>query len=149
MDAINIEARVFAWASEADLKLPPMLLALLDGKSGSSAIVPMAGITRIGSYTDGTKLMAYEFAYRLAIQLSASFDDANAEAYEIMRSWQTWIMAQEAAKNYPDLGAHCSNYKLELLSDTPIIMGIDESGIAGFQSAAKLTYNDTSEVLFF
>ncbi len=107
-----------------------MFFNFLPGEPGSYAIVPLSA-----------ESVVKDFAFQLMAPLSQTTDTVNADTLSDLRGWQAWIDEQEAAKNYPDFGEKCSNYRLENLTNTPqLAVAYTQDKMAKYQFMATIFY---------
>lgn len=128
------------WAQGNPDKTDSFLFGFLGERGGACAIVPIPGQDILKRYLHGGAWKRYDFALQAMLPISDSTDDTNTGNMLLQRQWQDWIRMQEAAKNYPDFGPDCSDYRLELLADTPQLAMMHESGMAKYQFYARLIY---------
>lgn len=118
-----------------------MFFNFLPGEPGSYAIVPLSAESVVKKYVDGSAQKRYDFAFQLMAPLSQTTDTVNADTLSDLRGWQAWIDEQEAAKNYPDFGEKCSNYRLENLTNTPqLAVAYTQDKMAKYQFMATIFY---------
>ena len=142
MSKINKEERLLEWAQQNPYLTDEIKLNWLSERSGSCAIVPIAGENIIDTYIDGTRVMRYDFIFQVMFDISESADDVNSENMFAMRQWQDWIEAMEMAQNYPDFGENCWDYELQNLSNMPQVAMVHDNLSARYQFPARLIYRE-------
>jgi len=138
---VDIEGALLEWAKANPFLTDRLLFDFLRGKDGDCSITQVSHNT-VKTYIDGTRIVEYTFALQVMFDLSEDADGVNTDNMFTLRKWQQWIAEQEQARNYPDFGAKCSDYRLENLTSGPKMALRYENNIAKYQFYAKLTYEE-------
>ena len=117
-----------------------LLFNYLAEREGSCAIVPIQGDLAVKTYVDGSSQRVYDFALQLLCRTSDATDDTNIRNMYFQRQWADWITEQQRLSNFPDFGERCSDYRLELLSNMPMLAEMFENGMGKYQFYARLNY---------
>jgi len=136
----NKDQIILDWAATNPLLTDALLFSHLAERDGSCAIVPIQGDRSAKNYIDGSSLRVYDFALQLLRLVSITTDTTNTSNMHIQHEWANWIMEQEKIGNYPDFGERCSDYRLELLSNMPMLAERYENGMGKYQFYARLNY---------
>lgn len=142
MATVNKEQALLDWAAQAPLLKDPLLLDYLGPFIGSCALSPLQGEAVQRQYINRDAVKVYDFALQMIRPVSQATDKTNAENMYIQRQWGAWIEAQNEAQNFPDFGPKCSDFKLELLSNMPMLAEIYEDGTGKYQFFARLNYKE-------
>lgn len=94
---------------------------------GMKSIVPNYGDYLIKQDICGNKYKEYTFAFVGVESLSTGTDDLNELNMQIFDDFNTWIEAQEIAKNYPNFGDNVTDYRLVPLQNMANQAFYDES----------------------
>ena len=113
-----------------------------ENKNGGTVLSPISSEYVVETYIDGTTLRWYDFTVMQYLNVSVepnSVENINTvfEAEKVME----WINAQDAAKNYPDFGDHCSIIGLSVLQNTPTITG-QNLRAAKFMFSCRVEYHE-------
>ena len=142
---INKDLLVFEWAAQFPILSEPLLFSYLAEQDGAAAIVPIQGDAVVKWHIDGSSVREYSFALQLLRRISDSTDNTNTGNVFILRQWVDWIMEQERIGSYPDFGARCSDYSLEVLSNMPMLAQKFDNDMGMYQFFARLNYREESD----
>lgn len=137
-----MEERVAEWARNNPFLTDRLLFDFLGGNDGNCAITLISAPRAVKTYVNGTSIKEYTFAFQVMFTISEGTDNTNTENMFTLRKWQAWVLEQEELRNYPDFGPKCSDYRLELLSNTPQMAMRYENGTAKYQFFAKIIYRE-------
>ena len=140
IETVNKDMMMHEWAAQFPLLTEPLLFSYLAEQDGASAIVPIQGDAVIKAYVDGSSQREYSFALQLLRRVSDSTDDTNTGNAHILRRWVDWIHERQRIGDFPDFGARCSHYSLEVLSNMPMLAQVYENGMGKYQFYARLKY---------
>ncbi|GHU57300.1 hypothetical protein AGMMS49975_22600 [Clostridia bacterium] len=137
---INKHAALYEWLAKCPLLPDTLIASFLNERDGSVAVTPISNPTYIKRYLRGRGIMQYEFAVSVMLSFSDSTDETNTNNLFLVHTLQEWLREQEKLSNYPDFGADCSDYQLEVLSDMPQLAEKYQNGMAKYQFYATLKY---------
>lgn len=130
------------WAAENPMLTDALLFQVLGDQPNSCSIVPIQGDAVVRRYVDGSSVNVYDFALQNLLLVSGTLDDVNTYNMRIQREWAGWIRAQEEAGNYPDFGEKAHDYRLEVLTNMPMLVQRYENGMGKYQFYARLNYRE-------
>lgn len=109
-------------------------------------------------YIDGSVLRKYTLtiidyrsvAYQALVNVTG-YSNENVDEFNNVQSLIDWVEEQDEAQNYPDFGTDCVVEKVESLSDTPKLNGVDHSttpNLAKYSISIQVTYLDKSKMIW-
>lgn len=107
-------------------------------------------------FIDGSVLKQYTFTiidFRSAIHQAlvadqTNYPNENVEDLMDVQSIIDWIKAQDKLKHYPTFDTKEKVEKIEALTDTPTLKGIDKNQIISYNITIRVTYLDTSDCVW-
>lgn len=137
----------------------PLFFNFIEAKDNNKQLVTVANDINIQKpYIDGSVLKRFTFtiidyrsiAYQ-AVVMAVGYTNENVEEMLDVQAMLNWIEEQDNNKNFPDFGPTCEIEKIEALTDTPRLNGVDTSvspALAKYSISIRVTYLDTSKQLW-
>lgn len=137
----------------------PTYFNFAEGEDNSKQLVALGNDKAVTKqYVDGSVLRKYTFTiidYRSvvyqALATVAGYPNENVVELQDVQSIIDWVEEQDDLRNYPDFGADCQIDKIESLSDTPKLNGVDHSttpNLAKYSISIQVTYLDKSKMIW-
>ena len=103
-------------------------------------------------YLDGSILKRYTFTiidfrsviYQALVADQTAYPNENVENMMDVQSIIDWIETQNKSRIFPNFGSDCIVEKIEALTDTPTLNGVDSNNVAKYSISIAVTYLDTS-----
>lgn len=137
----------------------PTFFNFIDAKNDNKQIITVANDKPAQKpFIDGSVLKQYTFtivdyksvAYQAIVKMSG-YSNENVDEMLEVQSILDWVNAQDVIQHYPDFGTDCIVEKIEALTDTPRLNGVDASvspALAKYSISIKVTYLDISKKLW-
>ena len=138
MSEDNKHTAIWNWLYQNE-QIKRLYFNFSDVQTGNTVIATSPGRI-IKSYTDGSKMMAYDFAMIQYMNLNTIDvnSEENAETMFDAEQLMEWIDEQERIKNYP-VFPNCSVTKVENLQTVPTVAGMDDTR-AKYLFSCRITY---------
>lgn len=136
----NLDKAILDWIKSSSLVNNKILFNYLENSDTSLSVIPMATEYSIATYIDGSRLRAYDFALQFVFDSSHSTDLTNVNAINEVRKWQTWLLAQQEIKNFPDLGRKREVLRVYPIGGNPNIQNYTEDLKTRFYFSAKIEF---------
>ena len=136
----------------------PLFFNFINAKDDNKQIVTMGNDKNINKpYIDGSVLKRYSFTlidYRSvsyqAIVKAQGYTNENVQEYNDIQSVIDWVNEQEDAKNYPDFGDDCQIEEMRVVTENPVLNGVDtqlKPALAKYSFTIQIDYIDNSKVI--
>ncbi|MCL2096681.1 MAG: hypothetical protein FWH10_07235 [Oscillospiraceae bacterium] len=114
----------------------------LSENCGARSVSPVSGEFCAQSYTDGSRLVYYDFIFSVMLDISDTTDGVNTDNMFEVRRWQNWVDEMQSEGNYPDFGVNCYDYELQNLANSVNPAQVYGNGSAKYQFPARLIYTE-------
>lgn len=137
----------------------PTYFNFAEGEDNTKQLIVLGNDKSVAKpYIDGSVLRKYTLtivdyrsvAYQALVNVTGYSNESVAELQDV-QSIIDWVNEQEELKNYPDFGTDCVIDKVESLSDTPKLNGVDHSttpNLAKYSISIQVTYLDKSKMIW-
>jgi len=137
----------------------PLFFNFINVKNDNNQILTQSSDTALHiPYVDGSVSKAYTITILLFKSISQNavvkiegYDDENVDDFAAVQQLSDWINEQNQSHIYPDFGDKCIVDSIELLSDIPVLDGIDDSvnpPLAQYSIQIRVQYLDTTNVIW-
>ena len=137
----------------------PTYFNFAEGEDNTKQLVVLGNDKSVAKpYIDGSVLRKYTLTiidYRSvvyqALATVTGYQNENVEELQDVQSLIDWVEEQDELGNYPNFGDDCIVDKIESLSDTPKLNGVDHSttpNLAKYSISIQVTYLDKSKMIW-
>lgn len=135
----------------------PLFFNFINAKADNKQIITSGNDKSIQKpYIDGSVLKRYTFTiidfrsvtYQ-AIVNSPSHINENVEEYIDIQAIIDWVDEQNEARNYPSFGNDCEIDEMKVLTDNPVLNGVDtqlKPALAKYSFSIQIDYIDKSKM---
>lgn len=137
----------------------PTFFNFIEAKNNNKQIVTVSQEKTVQKpFIDGSVLKQYTFtiidyksvAYQAIVKLGG-YSNENVEEMLEVQDIIDWVTEQDEANHFPDFGTDCIVEKIEALTDTPRLNGVDATAspvLAKYSISIRVTYLDISKKLW-
>lgn len=137
----------------------PTYFNFAEGEDNTKQLVALGNDKAVTKpYIDGSVLRKYTLTiidYRSvvyqALATISGYPNENVEELSNVQSIINWVTEQDDLSNFPDFGSDCVVEKIESLTDTPTLNGVDHSttpNLAKYSISIQVTYVDKSKKIW-
>ena len=137
----------------------PTFFNFIEAKNNNKQIVTVSQETTVQKpFIDGSVLKQFTFtivdyksvAYQAIVKI-AGYSNENVEEMLEVQDIIDWITEQDEIRHFPNFGSDCLVEKIEALTDTPRLNGVDATAspvLAKYSISIRVTYLDISKKLW-
>ena len=158
--AVDKNKAMIAYLLNCDvIKNNPLFFNFINAKDNNNQILTQSSDTALHRpFIDGSVEKLYTITILLFKSISQNavvkiegYDDENVDDFAMVQELSDWINEQNLAHIYPDFGDKCVIDSMEMLSDTPVLDGIDTSvnpPLAQYSIQITVKYLDNTNLIW-